>query len=62
MTPIIVPELELAPTYGLSPTEVEEAVREQFRAYRATLEDDRRQLLERSLGVPGRRDRPARTP
>src|SRR4249920_2182081 len=45
--PIVIPERELAPTYGLSPKEVEQAVREQFRAYRATLEDDRRHLLER---------------
>ena len=45
--PIVVPERELAASYGLSPDEVERAVREQFRAYRATLEDDRRHLLER---------------
>ena len=45
--PIVIPERELAPTHGLSPEEVEQAVREQFRSYRATLEDDRRQLLER---------------
>jgi uncharacterized protein (DUF2252 family) len=44
--PIVIPERELAPTYGLSPEEVEQAVREQFRAYRATLEEDRRHLLE----------------
>ncbi len=45
--PIVVPERELAVSYGLSPSEVERAVRQQFRAYRATLEDDRRHLLER---------------
>jgi uncharacterized protein (DUF2252 family) len=45
--PIVIPERELAPAYGLSPTEVEETVREQFRSYRVTLEDDRRSLLER---------------
>jgi uncharacterized protein (DUF2252 family) len=45
--PVVIPERELAPAYGLSPEEVEQAVREQFRAYRATLEDDRRHLLER---------------
>jgi uncharacterized protein (DUF2252 family) len=45
--PIVIPERELAASYGLSPEEVENAVREQFRAYRATLEDDRRLLLER---------------
>ncbi len=45
--PIVVPERELAASYGLSPDEVEDAVREQFRSYRATLEDDRRHLLEK---------------
>jgi uncharacterized protein (DUF2252 family) len=45
--PIVIPERELAASYGLSPTEVEKAVREQFRAYRGTLQDDRRHLLER---------------
>jgi uncharacterized protein (DUF2252 family) len=45
--PIIVPERELAATFGLSPDEIMPLVREQFRAYRATLQDDRRKLLER---------------
>jgi uncharacterized protein (DUF2252 family) len=45
--PIVVPARDLAATYGLSPAEAERAVREQFRGYRATLEDDRRHLLER---------------
>jgi uncharacterized protein (DUF2252 family) len=45
--PIVIPERELAATYGLSYTEVEKAVREQFRGYRSTMEDDRRDLLER---------------
>jgi uncharacterized protein (DUF2252 family) len=45
--PIVVPVRELAATYGMSPDEVERAIRAQFRAYRATLQDDRRQLLER---------------
>ena len=45
--PLVVPARELAPTYGLSPDEVGHAIREQFRAYRATLQDDRRHLLER---------------
>ena len=43
----MVPARELAATYGLSPDEVGHAIREQFRAYRATLQDDRRHLLER---------------
>jgi uncharacterized protein (DUF2252 family) len=45
--PIVVPARDLAATYGLSPDEVVPAIREQFRAYRATLQDDRRHLLER---------------
>ena len=45
--PIVVPARDLAATYGLSRDEVEHAIREQFRAYRVTLEDDRRRLLER---------------
>ena len=45
--PIVVPARDLAATYGLSADEVGHAIREQFRAYRATLPDDRRHLLER---------------
>jgi len=45
--PIVIPERELADSYGLSPTQVEQEVRGQFRGYRATLDDDRRHLLER---------------
>ena len=45
--PIVVPLRDLAATYGLSAEEADQAVREQFRAYRATLQADRRQLLER---------------
>jgi hypothetical protein len=45
--PIVVPFRDLAATYGLSAEEADQAVREQFRAYRATLQADRRQLLER---------------
>ena len=44
--PIVVPARDLAATYGLSPAEVDHAIREQFRAYRATLQPDRRHLLE----------------
>jgi uncharacterized protein (DUF2252 family) len=44
--PIVVPLRDLAATYGLSADEAERAIHEQFRAYRATLEDDRRHLLE----------------
>jgi uncharacterized protein (DUF2252 family) len=45
--PIVVPARELAATDGLSADQVERAIHEQFRAYRATLQDDRRRLLER---------------
>ena len=45
--PIVVPVRELAATYGLSGDDVEKAVRQQLRSYRATLPDDRRHLLER---------------
>ena len=45
--PVIVPARDLAATYGLSPKEVLPVIHEQFRAYRATLQDDRRHLLER---------------
>jgi uncharacterized protein (DUF2252 family) len=45
--PIVVPMRDLAATYGLSPDEAGAGIREQFRAYRATLQDDRRDLLER---------------
>jgi hypothetical protein len=38
---------DLEGTYGLSREEIEGGVREQFRAYRATLRDDQRRLLER---------------
>ena len=44
--PIVVPLRDLAATYGLSADEAERVIHEQFRAYRATLEDDRRHLLE----------------
>jgi uncharacterized protein (DUF2252 family) len=45
--PVVVPARDLAATYGLSADEVMPVIREQFRAYRATLQDDRRHLLER---------------
>ena len=43
----MVPARDLKATYGLSPDGVERVIHEQFRAYRATLRDDQRQLLER---------------
>jgi uncharacterized protein (DUF2252 family) len=45
--PIVVPKRELEATYGLSPDQIDRLIQEQFRAYRATLQDDRRHLLER---------------
>jgi uncharacterized protein (DUF2252 family) len=45
--PLIVPVRDLATTFGLSPDQVRPALHEQFRAYRDTLQDDRRRLLER---------------
>jgi uncharacterized protein (DUF2252 family) len=45
--PVIVPARDLAATFGLSPEGVIPVLHDQFRAYRATLPDDRRRLLER---------------
>lgn len=45
--PVIVPARDLAATFGLSPDQFMPVVHDQFRAYRATLQDDRRRLLER---------------
>jgi hypothetical protein len=45
--PVIVPFRDLAVTYGLSPDEVMPMLGDQFRAYRATLQNDRRRLLEK---------------
>jgi uncharacterized protein (DUF2252 family) len=45
--PIVIPARELGASFGMSPDEVQHAVHEQFRSYRATLQDDRRHLLER---------------
>ncbi len=45
--PLIVPARDLATAYGISADEIGQVIREQLRAYRATLQLDRRQLLER---------------
>ena len=45
--PVVVPLRDLSNTHGYSVDQLEEIVHEQFRAYRETLQDDRRQLLER---------------
>src|SRR6266516_782469 len=56
--PIVVPARDLAGAYGLSPDRVAPVMRDQFRAYRATLQDDRRHLLVDT----GPRPRPVRRP
>jgi uncharacterized protein (DUF2252 family) len=45
--PIIIPARDLEGTYGLNADQLERVIREQYRGYRATLQDDRRRLLER---------------
>jgi uncharacterized protein (DUF2252 family) len=45
--PVVIPARDLEAMYGYSADEMEEMVHQQFRAYRATLQEDRRQLLER---------------
>ena len=45
--PIVVPSRELFATYGISSDELWHAIHQAFRAYRATLQSDRRHLLER---------------
>jgi hypothetical protein len=45
--PIVVPLRDLAATYGMKPADADKVLREQFRAYRTTLQNDRRRLLER---------------
>ena len=45
--PVVVPLRDLSKDRGYSVDQLEEMVHEQFRAYRETLQDDRRQLLER---------------
>ncbi len=45
--PVVVPARDLEQMYGYSGDELQHMVHEQFRAYTATLQDDRRHLLER---------------
>ena len=44
--PMVVPAREAA-SFGVSADDLHRVIREQFRAYRATLQDDRRRLLDR---------------
>ena len=46
--PIVIPARDIdAPSFGMSADELQHAIHEQLRAYRSTLQDDRRHLLER---------------
>ena len=45
--PLVVPARDVEAAFGVSAEEIQRLVHEQFRAYRATLQDDRRELLER---------------
>ena len=45
--PIVIPLQDLPSTAEMSPEELRHMIHDQFRAYRATLQNDRRQLLER---------------
>jgi uncharacterized protein (DUF2252 family) len=45
--PVVIPARELGAMYGYSGDELQEILHNQFRAYRATLQEDRRHLLER---------------
>ena len=45
--PVVVPSRDIGAIYGFSPDEILEIVHRQFQAYRATLQFDRRELLER---------------
>ena len=45
--PLVIPARELASTYDMSPDRVATTIQQQFRDYRASLQDDRRHLLER---------------
>ena len=45
--PVVVPLRDLSQSHGYSAEDFERMVHEQFREYRATLQDDRRELLER---------------
>jgi Uncharacterized protein conserved in bacteria (DUF2252) len=45
--PVIIPLRDLAASYEMTPDQARNAVEEQFRLYKATLGNDRRQLLDR---------------
>ncbi|AXJ10998.1 DUF2252 domain-containing protein [Arthrobacter sp. PM3] len=45
--PIVIPARELGDSFGLNADELQRVIRHQLRSYRASLQDDRRRLLER---------------
>jgi len=45
--PIVIPFRDVPAVAGLSPDQLQQVIEEQFRAYRSTLQNDRRHLLER---------------
>ena len=45
--PVIVPARDLETMYGYSADQLQDAIHQEFRAYRMTLQEDRRHLLER---------------
>jgi uncharacterized protein (DUF2252 family) len=45
--PVIIPLRDLAASYEMTPEQARDAVEEQFRAYKATLSNDRRQMLDK---------------
>ena len=45
--PVVIPARDLEAMYGYSADQIEEMIHQEFRAYRATLQEDRRHLLER---------------
>ncbi|HCU95811.1 MAG TPA: DUF2252 domain-containing protein [Actinobacteria bacterium] len=47
MPPVVVPFRDLTTMYGIPPDQLQEMIHHQFREYRASLQADRRQLLER---------------
>jgi uncharacterized protein (DUF2252 family) len=53
--PIVVPARDLVDAFGVSEEEIVRVLREQLRAYRSTLQDDRRHLLERFEAVDAAR-------
>ena len=44
--PIVIPARDLAPMSGVSPGDLDQVVRQQFQAYRATLREDLRRVLD----------------